>query len=349
MSKKIRPIEVSESDASALRKKLNALVSRMKRDFEVELKPLIKRLTEEQREQTRERLEKTNEILHKRLGDAVNMLTAYEASRRLRTLKSKVVGAAMRGEFKDAVQRSTGEWLIPEESLREYAEKKGIELSAETLFDRFVERLDALTAKYNSLIEWYKRTSEKETEKMFQAAKKRFMKQFKDQVGIDILKQLSEKGLREAFDKQVEANVFLIKSIPQTYFAKIQQMVISSTTGSVKYEGGLVAAIEEMTSATREKAKLIARDQTSKAISTFSRLRYENLGSKKYIWRNVKDRRVAGNPNGLYPKVDPKSKYHGDHWKREGKIFSWDQPPPDGHPGMPINCRCFAEPIFEDD
>ena len=43
----------------------------------------------------------------------------------------------------------------------------------------------------------------------------------------------------------------------------------------------------------------------------------------------------------------PKSKYHGNHWDREGKVYEWNNPPPDGNPGMPINCRCYAEPIFD--
>ena len=110
---------------------------------------------------------------------------------------------------------------------------------------------------------------------------------------------------------------------------------------------------------------MIARDQTAKAISTFSSLRSQNAGSIGYQWHNSQDKRVAGNPNGLYPDVNPKSKYHGDHWDREDKYYLWNktsgdipiapdgkkfkQPPPDGNPGMPINCRCFAESIFEED
>ena len=36
------------------------------------------------------------------------------------------------------------------------------------------------------------------------------------------------------------------------------------------------------------------------------------------------------------------------HRAREGQIFAWDKPPSDGHPGQPINCRCYAEPIIPD-
>jgi SPP1 gp7 family putative phage head morphogenesis protein len=35
-----------------------------------------------------------------------------------------------------------------------------------------------------------------------------------------------------------------------------------------------------------------------------------------------------------------------DHQDREGRQYRWASPPPDGPPGMPINCRCYAEPVF---
>ncbi len=48
--------------------------------------------------------------------------------------------------------------------------------------------------------------------------------------------------------------------------------------------------------------------------------------SKAYKWRTQKDNRVRK-----------------EHMEREGKVFNWDTPPFDGHPGEPYNCRCWAE------
>ena len=31
------------------------------------------------------------------------------------------------------------------------------------------------------------------------------------------------------------------------------------------------------------------------------------------------------------------------HKEREGRIFSWDDPPEGGHPGEDFGCRCWAE------
>ncbi len=46
-----------------------------------------------------------------------------------------------------------------------------------------------------------------------------------------------------------------------------------------------------------------------------------------YIWRTRKDNKVRSS-----------------HSDREGKIFSWKNPPPGGHPGEAFGCRCWPEP-----
>lgn len=55
-----------------------------------------------------------------------------------------------------------------------------------------------------------------------------------------------------------------------------------------------------------------------------------NRNAERYIWRTMKDTRVRD-----------------DHAHREGQIFTWGNPPPEGHPGDAPNCRCWPEPIGE--
>lgn len=50
-------------------------------------------------------------------------------------------------------------------------------------------------------------------------------------------------------------------------------------------------------------------------------------GYRYYIWHSQDDEKVRP-----------------DHAANDGKIFSWDNPPPTGHPGEDYNCRCYAEP-----
>lgn len=343
---KFKPIRPNQSDVASLRRKLMTIIRRMETDYEKQLKPLIKKMGEQQRRE--KQVELGNEIKSQlaKISDAVNFLTAFEVALRLHVSKQKIVSAALNGEIQDAILQN-GEYLIPENSVYDYGVEKGYITPREDLMAEFNRRLASLANKYNSLIQTYQNIANDFTEKMYQDAKKRFYQQFKGAVGVDVLRNLTERGLREVFNAQVAANVSLIKSVPQTYFQKLQDMIIGNATGTKPVEGGLISAIEELTHITRTRAKTIARDQSAKAVSTFNALRYQNLGSEEYIWHNSQDKRVAGNPNGLYPTPNPRSTVHGNHWKREGKIFRWDNPPPDGHPGLGINCRCFAEPVFK--
>lgn len=50
-----------------------------------------------------------------------------------------------------------------------------------------------------------------------------------------------------------------------------------------------------------------------------------------YIWRTVGD-----------------SKVRSAHAERNGKTYSWDDPPEGGHPGEAPNCRCRAEDVKQD-
>ena len=55
-----------------------------------------------------------------------------------------------------------------------------------------------------------------------------------------------------------------------------------------------------------------------------------NAGIRRYIWRSRDDGRVRDG--------------HRDY---DDRIFSWDDPPPDGHPGEAFGCRCIAEPVAD--
>jgi uncharacterized protein with gpF-like domain len=111
----------------------------------------------------------------------------------------------------------------------------------------------------------------------------------------------------------------------------------------------------------KNRAKLIARDQTSKLTGLVNQTRQQSIGIEAYIWRTVKDQRVVGNPGGKYPEGN---KAHGDHHMMEGVWCKWDDPTvfsrdggktwikrpaqaPKSSPGQDIQCRCHAEPVID--
>jgi hypothetical protein len=55
---------------------------------------------------------------------------------------------------------------------------------------------------------------------------------------------------------------------------------------------------------------------------------------------------VAGKDGGQYIwRTQGDSKVRSSHAERDGKTFSWDEPPEGGHPGEAPNCRCTAEDV----
>lgn len=372
MSKsKYRPPMPDPQDVAFLRKRLSELVNRLRNDYQRYLKPLVLKMSEQARRQISENNHESAQLLSEiskngLASDAVQYYTPAEVARRLHTLAKRVRQDIESGKVEGAI-KGEKDWLVPETSIVPYGILIGKITEDEPLIEEFNRRVETLTRKYNTLIINYRNLAERVIESSYKKSRKKFINQFKNQIGIDILKRLEKEGLKESFQQQIEECVGLIKSIPQDYFSKIGEMVYQSSAGNFEYEGGLQKAIQDLTGVARTKAKLIARDQTMKAVSTFNRLRLQNIGFKCYIWRNSRDKRVAGNPNGIYSSnVDAKlsykavnhkkfylgqphndrNEYHGNHWDREGKYFFFHLPPPDGHPGMGINCRCYSEPVF---
>lgn len=139
-----------------------------------------------------------------------------------------------------------------------------------------------------------------------------------------------------------EESSLLIKTIPKDHLGKTAQAFVKAARGESFPENRTLAEeIQEINKIAIERAELIARDQTSKMNTAINQIRQTSLGIFEYLWRTREDKRVVGDPSGLYPKGN---QVHGNHYIRNDLIFRWDEPPADGHPGYAINCRCKAIP-----
>lgn len=139
-----------------------------------------------------------------------------------------------------------------------------------------------------------------------------------------------EPFLRTQVENFVEQNVALIKSVDARYFTEIEEIVFRGARQGLSTQE-ISAKIRERGNVAKSRADLIARDQVGSFNGQLTKLRQADLGIGRYVWRTSLDERVRSR-----------------HQAREGQIFSWDSPPSDGHPGEPINCRCYAEPVLED-
>jgi SPP1 gp7 family putative phage head morphogenesis protein len=141
----------------------------------------------------------------------------------------------------------------------------------------------------------------------------------------------------------------LIRDIPDQMVEDVRRAVLAHFQGLPQPDDrSLTQHRREIIKDTNYRANVIARDQTSKMNTAINQARQQAIGIEEYIWRTQEDRRVAGNPDGKFPKGNA---MHGNHYKLNGKKFRWDDPPKEGGfgPGSQINCRCWAEPVIEMD
>ena len=163
-----------------------------------------------------------------------------------------------------------------------------------------------------------------------QINKRRFYSAIEEAVGVDLGAIVQSENLEDILTATTRENVSLIKSIPQEYFKKIESIVFTGTTQG-RSASSMLEEIRNTGNVTKKRAKLIARDQSSKLNSALNQQRQQNLGVEEYIWRTAGDERVRDS-----------------HRSKNGKIYRWDSPPQDtGHPGQDIQCRCVAQPIIK--
>lgn len=175
-------------------------------------------------------------------------------------------------------------------------------------------------------------------------AKKRLEASIAGAIGIDMTAIFDDRIVLDAAELMSLEAASLIRSVPDEFLSEIELAVMRNYQQLPQPEGrSLTEQIKELIGSTDTRARLIARDQTSKINTAVNQARQTEIGIEEYIWRTARDRRVVGTPGGEYPKGNA---VHGNHWEREGLLFRWDNPPEDGPPGFAPNCRCVAEPVI---
>lgn len=146
--------------------------------------------------------------------------------------------------------------------------------------------------------------------------------------GIDIF--VNEPWLTDQLHLFSIQNSQLIVSLPEQELDRVAGIVERGLQQGLSHKQ-LIPEIQKTFGISQRRAKLIARDQTSKLNSSLTRLRQQEVGVEEYIWQTSLDERVRPT-----------------HKANEGKKFRWDKPSPiTGHPGHDVNCRCVARPVLQ--
>jgi SPP1 gp7 family putative phage head morphogenesis protein len=190
--------------------------------------------------------------------------------------------------------------------------------------------LTKLAQKFGGIEETATRLATAAAQRSLAETDKRLAAVIGESMKVDISVALTESGpIRASVTKAVQANIDLIKTIPDQYFEKLGTTVWDNLVDGVRFED-LADKIQHVADVTESRAKLIARDQTSKMNGAFNEARQTSVGIDKYIWSTSGDERVRE-----------------EHAANDGKIFDWNDPPATGHPGEDIQCRCVALPYVE--
>jgi SPP1 gp7 family putative phage head morphogenesis protein len=175
--------------------------------------------------------------------------------------------------------------------------------------------------------------------------RRRLEQQIAKALQVDVVSIFDDEALLNAVELMQVQAVNLITTMPDMYFDKVAMYTMQSYQQERLPEGrSLTEQLRELHKQTYERAKLIAVDQTQKLHCAVTQARQTSLGIEEYIWRTSNDERVVGTPGGVSPQGNPK---HENHYVRNGRKFRWDSPPSDGHPGWPIRCRCWADPVID--
>lgn len=110
----------------------------------------------------------------------------------------------------------------------------------------------------------------------------------------------------------------------------VADVLVEAFTLGVR-RGRLAQLLVERFEVSDSRAKLIARDQSTKLTGQLAEQKQTEAGVEEYVWVTEGD-----------DKVRP------EHAALNGTTQRWDDPPPPGHPGTDVLCRCRARPVLPD-
>lgn len=163
-------------------------------------------------------------------------------------------------------------------------------------------------------------------------------------VGVDIFR--SEPWLAEEIKGFADVNAGLITKLKDETISDISRITQEGVRQGRRIEA-VQKDLEKRFKISRNRAKLIARDQVAKLNASITEKRQTALGIKTYTWRTSNDERVRAThkaTNGKLMRWDNRNVYSKDNGKtwinRTSSMVKL-------HPGEDFQCRCYAEADIE--
>lgn len=198
-----------------------------------------------------------------------------------------------------------------------------------------------LVFNFNALIkEWDKRADE-----FAKAQAKRMASNVDNYVNVNLAKQdpffalkgARPKAIQNSLNAIYERNYNLIKSIPSEIKDRFQSVFLNNVNNFDRE--AILNQVKTIEGISDRRAKVIARDQTQKAVSEYHATREQSLGFEYYVWETAHDERV--------------SRGNGGHAQLDGRMYRYDEPTAVidsygnvGHPSDRVNCRCRRKAVL---
>lgn len=233
--------------------------------------------------------------------------------------------------------RKQGQWKVPLSQL-----PVDVRTAIGASSSRFDQMAHAIDQKLQKMLPG-EIADKLKTERFFDATIFKTNKKIEDQLrGITVAPQLTDNARARIAREYTENLKLYVKKFTEEETLKLREQVRKSAFAGNRYEN-LVEMLQKSYAVSINKAKFLARQETSLLMSKFKESRYRDAGSQQYRWRCV-----VGSPK------HPVRPYHK---RLDGTLQDWSSPPiidEQGHrkhPGEDYNCRCVARPIlkFTDD
>lgn len=156
--------------------------------------------------------------------------------------------------------------------------------------------------------------------------------------GVDVT--TGNKQVNDFLQASVAENIQLITSIQTQYLDRVETLVLTNMRAGLR-PSSIQQQLQDQFGVTKNRARMIARDQTSKASNGLARKRMQASGLEFFQWVTSKDERVRSRHSSIANKVTMYGK----------GIYRWDDLPLSDKgepiaPGDDFNCRCIARPVL---
>ncbi|QZI90968.1 hypothetical protein MYOV024v1_p0043 [Vibrio phage PS34B.2] len=274
----------------------------------------------------------SEELLQRQLAD----ISEQQAAKSKPIELPKAIGISYNAELQRMVRRIKKDI---DQSIKPQVKDLEFEYTADSWADVIEVSLAALRQRWSSEI--FNRFAERLASKFVQAVNLQNQQQFQNQYksfGINIY--AGNQAVSDYLDATVKDNVRLIKSIPDQYLTQVESIVLGNMRAGMR-PSAINKQLQDQFGVTERRARVISRDQTSKASNGLAKKRMESSGFKYFQWIDSKDSRVRSRHKHIANKV---TKY--------GKgIYSFSDLPLNdkGIPIAPsddIQCRCVMRPVL---